>query len=98
MSSRPGRHGHTSSRNSERGVVRRRRSSFPPTSCCDVWRTGEFVCACRGAGATHQGRVTIMTEKTQRSFDRSRIDAVKQDLGRWLLLQAQAGVPELVLV
>jgi len=39
-----------------------------------------------------------MTENTRRSFDRSRIDAVEQDLERWLLRQAQAGVPELVLV
>jgi len=39
-----------------------------------------------------------MTERTRRSFGQSRIDAVEQDLERWLLLQAYAGVPELVLV
>ncbi|WP_276302537.1 hypothetical protein [Halorussus lipolyticus] len=39
-----------------------------------------------------------MTENTQRPFGQSRIDTVEQDLKRWLLLQAQAGVPELVLV
>ncbi len=39
-----------------------------------------------------------MTERTRRSFGQSRIDAVEQDLERWLLLHAQAGVPELVLV
>ncbi len=39
-----------------------------------------------------------MTENTRRPFGRSRIDAVEQDLERWLLRQAQAGVPELVLV
>ncbi len=38
-----------------------------------------------------------MSEKTRRLFGRSRINAIKQDLERWLLLQAQAGVPELVL-
>ena len=39
-----------------------------------------------------------MTEKTRHSFGRNRIDAVEQALEHWLLLQAQAGVPELVLV
>nr|WP_254270782.1 hypothetical protein [Halorussus aquaticus] len=39
-----------------------------------------------------------MTENTQRPFGQSRIDAVEQALERWLLRQAQAGVPELVLV
>jgi len=39
-----------------------------------------------------------MTENTRHSFGPSRIDAVEQALERWLLLQAQAGVPELVLV
>jgi len=44
------------------------------------------------------GRVTTMTENTRRAFGRCRIATVEQDLERWLLLQAQAGVPELVLV
>ncbi len=39
-----------------------------------------------------------MAEKTRRSFGRNRTDTVEQDLERWLLRQAQAGVPELVLV
>nr|WP_276282845.1 hypothetical protein [Halorussus sp. DT72] len=39
-----------------------------------------------------------MTENTRHSFGQSRIDAVEHDLERWLLRQAQAGVPELVLV
>ncbi|WP_375335561.1 hypothetical protein [Halorussus sp. MSC15.2] len=39
-----------------------------------------------------------MTGNTRRSFGGSRIDAAERDLERWLLLQVQAGVPELVLV
>lgn len=39
-----------------------------------------------------------MTENIRHSFGPSRIDAVEQTLERWLLLQAQAGIPEVVLV
>jgi len=52
----------------------------------------------QGCRRDPRGRVTPMTENTRHSFGRNRIDGVEQNLERWLLLQARAGIPELVLL
>jgi len=98
VSSHSERHGRMSSRNSEHGVVTRQKSSFPRRHWVVTCGVQGSLCAPAGVQARPWGRVTTMTERTRRSFGRSRIDAVEQALERWLLRQAQAGVPELVLV